>query len=77
VLGSKNVKAVVARGTGGVAVSDARAFAAEMRMIQSDVLYTEDNMWATEEGTGQVPMCGVPVWECSTSTVRVGPHVIG
>jgi len=37
VMGSKNVKAVVVRGTGGVAVGDARAFAAEMRMIQSDV----------------------------------------
>jgi aldehyde:ferredoxin oxidoreductase len=51
VMGSKNVKAIAVRGTGSVRVGDTRAFAAAMQQLQHDFLYTEDNMWATEEGT--------------------------
>ena len=36
VMGSKNLKAVVVRGTGAVAVGDARAFLADMLGLQSD-----------------------------------------
>ena len=51
VMGSKNLKAIVVRGTGAVTIGDSRAFAAAMRQLQHDHLYTEDNLWATEEGT--------------------------
>jgi aldehyde:ferredoxin oxidoreductase len=51
VMGSKNLKAIVVRGTGAVTVGDAHAFAAAMERLQHDHLFTEDNLWATEEGT--------------------------
>lgn len=51
VMGSKRVKAIAVRGTGSVNVGDVRAFLAESARVQHDDLYTEDNMWAFEEGT--------------------------
>ncbi len=41
VMGSKNLKAIVVRGTGAVSVGDAREFAAAMQQLQHDLLYTE------------------------------------
>ena len=51
VMGSKNLKAVVVRGTGAVTVGDARAFVADMLALQSDRVLTADNAWTWEEGT--------------------------
>ena len=51
VMGSKNLKAVVVRGTGAVTVGDARAFMADMLALQSDRILTADNAWTWEEGT--------------------------
>jgi aldehyde:ferredoxin oxidoreductase len=50
-MGSKNLKAIVVRGTGSVSVGDARAFLADMKRIHTDYVLTEDNLWAHEEGT--------------------------
>lgn len=51
VMGSKNLKAVVVRGTGAVTVGDARAFSAEMLSLQNERILTPDNAWTWEEGT--------------------------
>ena len=51
VMGAKRVKAIAVRGTGSVSVGDAHAFLVESARLQHDDLYTEDNMWAFEEGT--------------------------
>jgi aldehyde:ferredoxin oxidoreductase len=51
VMGAKRVKAIAVRGTGSVYVGDAAAFLAESARLQHDDLYTDDNMWAFEEGT--------------------------
>ena len=51
VMGSKNLKAVVVRGTGSVRVGDARAFAADMLALQNGRVLTPDNAWTWEEGT--------------------------
>ena len=51
VMGSKNLKAVVVRGTGAVTVGDTRAFVEETLRIQRERVLTDDNFWATEEGT--------------------------
>jgi aldehyde:ferredoxin oxidoreductase len=50
-LGRKKLKAIAVRGTGSVCVGDARAFLADIRRIHSEYVLTEDNLWATEEGT--------------------------
>ena len=51
VMGAKNLKAVVVRGTGAVTVPDARAFIADMARLQRDSVLTPDNAWTHEEGT--------------------------
>ena len=51
VMGSKNLKAVVVRGTGAVSVGDARAFAADMLQLQNERVLSADNAWTYEEGT--------------------------
>jgi aldehyde:ferredoxin oxidoreductase len=50
-FGSKNLKAVAVRGTGSVAVGDARAFLVDMQRIHTDHVLTDFNLWANEEGT--------------------------
>lgn len=50
-MGDKNLKAVVVRGTGTVTVGDPRAFLAFTEQIHKDYVLTEDNLWAHEEGT--------------------------
>jgi aldehyde:ferredoxin oxidoreductase len=51
VMGGKNVKGVVVRGTGSVTVGDMPAFTRDMLQIIRDRVLTEDNFWAIEEGT--------------------------
>ena len=51
VMGSKNLKAVVVRGTGAVSVGDARAFAADVLQLQNERVLSADNAWTYEEGT--------------------------
>ncbi len=50
-FGSKNLKAVAIRGTGSVAVGDARAFLADIARIHKEHVLTDFNLWANEEGT--------------------------
>lgn len=59
-MGSKNLKCIAVRGTGGVSVGDARAFLAAEREILISKVLSEDNLWATEEGTPMLvdPMNG-------------------
>jgi aldehyde:ferredoxin oxidoreductase len=51
VMGSKNLKAVVVRGTGAVTVGNARAFNADVLRLQNERVLTADNAWTWEEGT--------------------------
>jgi len=51
VMGSKNLKAVVVRGTGAVTVGDGAAFARDMLSLQNERVLTDDNAWTYEEGT--------------------------
>ncbi len=51
VMGSKNLKAVVVRGTGAVTVPDMAAFTADVLRLQRDRVLTDDNAWTYEEGT--------------------------
>jgi aldehyde:ferredoxin oxidoreductase len=53
-MGKKNLKALVVRGTGEVSVGDAREFLADMYRIHGEVVLTDDNLWAHEEGTPMV-----------------------
>jgi aldehyde:ferredoxin oxidoreductase len=50
-MGDKNLKAVVVRGTGSVPVGDAKAFLDLMYRMHEEYILTEDNLWAHEEGT--------------------------
>jgi aldehyde:ferredoxin oxidoreductase len=50
-MGDKNLKAVVVRGTGTVPVGDAKAFLDLLYRMHTDFVLTEDNLWAHEEGT--------------------------
>ena len=50
-MGDKNLKAVVVRGTGSVKVGDTKAFMDLMYKMHEDFILTEDNLWAHEEGT--------------------------
>jgi aldehyde:ferredoxin oxidoreductase len=54
VLGAKNVKAIVVRGTGSVTVGDARRFQRDMLRLVNERVLTEDNWWAVEEGTAAI-----------------------
>ncbi|NLE23202.1 MAG: aldehyde ferredoxin oxidoreductase family protein [Actinobacteria bacterium] len=51
VMGSKNLKAVVVRGTGAVTVGDAASFSADVLSLQNERVLTPDNAWTWEEGT--------------------------
>jgi aldehyde:ferredoxin oxidoreductase len=51
VMGAKNLKAVVVRGTGAVRVGDAPAFAADVLRLQNERVLSADNAWTYEEGT--------------------------
>ena len=51
VMGSKNLKAVVVRGTGAVSVGDHKAFSRDVLTLQNERVLTPDNAWTWEEGT--------------------------
>jgi len=51
VMGSKNLKAVVVRGTGAVSAGDTAAFTRDVLRLQNERVLTVDNAWAYEEGT--------------------------
>ena len=51
VMGSKNLKAVVVRGTGAVTVGDHKAFSRDILALQQERVLTPDNAWTWEEGT--------------------------
>jgi aldehyde:ferredoxin oxidoreductase len=51
VMGSKNLKAVVVRGTGAVSAGDAAAFTRDLLELQDSRVLTADNAWTYEEGT--------------------------
>ncbi len=51
VMGSKNLKAIVVRGTGSVQVDDMKSFTADLLRLQGTHVLTPDNAWAYEEGT--------------------------
>jgi len=51
VMGSKNLKAVVVRGTGAVTVGDMAAFTHDILRLQNERVLSADNAWAYEEGT--------------------------
>lgn len=50
-LGSKNLKGVVCRGTGGVRVADVTTFLEKVRQYEEENIYTDDNLWANTDGT--------------------------
>jgi aldehyde:ferredoxin oxidoreductase len=50
-MGSKNLKAISVRGTGGVHVADMRGFLDYVREVSAENLMTEDNLWAHTDGT--------------------------
>ncbi len=50
-MGKKNLKAMVVRGTGTVSVGDAKDFLDDLYRIHEEFVLTEDNLWAHEEGT--------------------------
>jgi len=50
-FGSKNLKAVAVKGTGGVQVSDMGIFWGKVTQHKESNLLTDDNMWARNEGT--------------------------
>lgn len=50
-FGSKNLKAIVCRGSGGVQVADMKAFMERASHYQENNLLTDDNLWANTDGT--------------------------
>ncbi len=54
VFGSKNLKAVAARGTGSVHVPDMRSFMEMYYEIFREHLLTDDNLWANTDGTPMI-----------------------
>lgn len=50
-FGSKNLKAVVCKGTGSVTVADMPKFIERITQHKQENLFTEDNLWANTDGT--------------------------
>ncbi len=50
-FGSKNLKAVCCRGTGGIQVADMGVFWEKITAAKENSLLTEDNLWAQSDGT--------------------------
>lgn len=50
-FGSKNLKGIVCRGTGGVKVADMGSFLERVNHYMQNDLLTEDNLWAKTDGT--------------------------
>lgn len=54
VMGSKNLKAVAVRGTGGIKVPDIRKFSATLNKIKREDTMSDDNIWAYTDGTPNI-----------------------
>jgi aldehyde:ferredoxin oxidoreductase len=54
VMGSKNLKAISVRGSGGIKIPDIRKFSAAMNKIKREDTMTDDNMWAYSDGTPMI-----------------------
>jgi len=54
VMGSKNLKAISVRGSGGIKIPDIRKFSAAMNKIKREDTMTDDNMWAYTDGTPMI-----------------------
>ncbi len=54
VMGSKNLKAISVKGTGGVEAPDARKIAATLNKIKREDTMDEENMWAYSDGTPMI-----------------------
>jgi aldehyde:ferredoxin oxidoreductase len=50
-FGSKNLKGIVCRGTGGISVADMAAFLERINHYKHNDLLIEDNLWAKTDGT--------------------------
>ncbi len=50
-FGSKNLKAIAVKGTGGVQVADMGVFLSKVNQYKESNLLTNDNLWAKTEGT--------------------------
>jgi len=50
-FGSKNLKAIACKGTGGVSVADMKGFLSVMTQAKTESLLTGDNLWAKTDGT--------------------------
>ncbi|HSW35160.1 MAG TPA: aldehyde ferredoxin oxidoreductase family protein [Candidatus Limnocylindrales bacterium] len=54
VMGSKNLKAVAVKGSGGVKIPNIRKFSATMNKIKREDTMTDVNMWAYSDGTPMI-----------------------
>lgn len=54
VMGSKHLKAIVVRGTGGLKINNIRKFSAAMNKIKREDTMTDDNLWAYSDGTPMI-----------------------
>ncbi len=54
VMGSKNLKAIVVKGTGSVRVPDTRKFMVAMNKYKREDTLTDSNLWASEDGTSML-----------------------
>jgi aldehyde:ferredoxin oxidoreductase len=54
VMGSKNLKAISVRGSGGVKVNDIRKYSAALNKIRREDTMSDDNMWAYSDGTPMI-----------------------
>ncbi|HHX86620.1 MAG TPA: aldehyde ferredoxin oxidoreductase, partial [Firmicutes bacterium] len=54
VMGSKNLKAVAVKGSGGLKHPDIRKLMREINKIKNEDTLTDDNLWAYSDGTAQL-----------------------
>lgn len=54
VMGSKNLKAVSVRGSGGIMAKDIRKLSVALNKIKREDTMTDDNMWAYTDGTPMI-----------------------
>jgi len=54
VMGSKNLKAIVVRGTGGVAVANHKELCTKAKEFLKNDALTDDNLWAYTDGTPMI-----------------------
>lgn len=54
VMGSKNLKAIAVKGTGGVMVPEIRKFMAAMNRLRRENTMSDDNMWTYTDGTPMI-----------------------